>query len=109
MSGWIVAHPLVVIIPIVIVWVMVLLDIVTQAGMSTRSKWSWAVACTVLWPLILVFWLTRPVAGRTDLATERTDPHARLVSAALGHEAGRIDDAEFAAIADRLKRASPGA
>ncbi len=107
MSDWIQAHPLVVVVPLVIAWAVALVDIAMEASLSTRAKWLWAVACTVLWPLIMVFWLTRPVEGRAEGTTQHTDPRARLVEAVLDREAGRIDDEQFVEIVDDLRRSSP--
>ncbi len=85
----------VVVAPLVIVWAIVVVDIV-RTQRSGRSRVWWLVACTLVWPAIILYWMTRPVPGRAVAARRRTDARAQLVAAALAHEAGRIDDAELA-------------
>ena len=79
------------------VWVIALVDVVRQPHMSTRAKWVWVIAFSLIWPMLIVYLLTRPVQGRFERAEGRDYPHARLVDAALAHEDGRIDDEQMAA------------
>lgn len=90
-------------IPMLLVWAFVVTDIVRQAGLSTRAKWIWVPLVTVVWPLQIVYWLGRPVAGRAMNAGSRDYPQARLVDGALDHESGRIDDTQMSAIEDELR------
>jgi hypothetical protein len=94
---------LLVVFPLLAVWVIVLVDIARQPRMRARAKWIWALMCTAIWPTLIVYWLTRPMQGRSLHPERRADPHARLADAALAHEAGRIDDSEMTALAQRLR------
>ena len=95
---------LVVWLPLVVVWAVVLVDIVRRSDLSRPAKAVWAALCTVLWPTLIAYLLSRPTLGRLETAEERTDPHARLVAAALDHEAGRITDREMSDIVRELRR-----
>lgn len=92
-------------VPLLAVWIIVLVDIARQPFMRAPAKWTWAALCTVIWPMLAVYLLTRPLQGRSLRPGRRTDPHARLVDGALAHEAGRIDDREMAALARDLRGA----
>lgn len=92
-----------ILIPLAFVWLSVIVDIIRQSGLTTRAKWIWAALVTFVWPLMIVYWLTRPVSGRAVRATDRDDPQARLVDGALDHEDGRIDDLQMAALKSDLR------
>ncbi|MGB7979452.1 MAG: hypothetical protein WCF36_01520 [Candidatus Nanopelagicales bacterium] len=92
-----------VVLPLIAVWVIVVVDIVRQPRMTGRAKLLWLVVCTVIWPMLIVYWLTRPVQGRLERSEDRTDPHSRLVDAALGHESGRLDDLTWTHTARALR------
>lgn len=96
-------------IPLFLVWAFVVVDIVGQTGLSTRAKWIWVPLVTVVWPLLIVYWLTRPVQGRAlSLSSASRDyPQARLVDGALDHESGRIDDQQMSALEASLRRNRP--
>jgi hypothetical protein len=96
---------LLIVIPLLAVWVIALVDVVRQPHMSSRVKWVWALLFSLVWPLLIVYLLTRPVQGRFERAESRDYPHARLVDAALAHEDGRIDDAQMAAVVRELREA----
>lgn len=96
-------------IPLFVLWIIVLVDIVRQPRMSTRAKALWALACTLVWPALVVYLLIRPTRGRLEVQELRTDPQARLVDAVLDHEAGRIDDAQMAAAVSTLRARGSGA
>jgi len=102
-SSWINDNLIFILVPLVAVWVIVLVDIVGQPRLSTRMKWIWGLGCTVLWPLMIAYWITRPVQGRIERTQERTSPRDRLVDAVLDHEDGRIDDSEMATIVRQLR------
>ncbi|MCU0263413.1 MAG: hypothetical protein MUF09_07030 [Candidatus Nanopelagicales bacterium] len=91
-----VAYLLVIVIPLFAVWVLAVVDVVRQPHMTTRVKWMWALSFSLVWPLLIVYLLSRPVQGRFERAESRDYPHARLVDAALAHEDGRLDDAQLA-------------
>ena len=91
-------------IPMLVVWVIALVDVVRQPHMSTRVKWTWGVLVSLVWPMLIVYLLTRPVQGRFERAEGRDYPHARLVDAALAHEDGRIDDQQMASLVRELRR-----
>ena len=91
--------------PLLVVWVISVVDVVRQPHMSRRIKWIWVIAFSLIWPLLVVYLLTRPVQGRFERHESRDYPHARLVDAALAHEDGRIDDEQMAAVVRALRRA----
>jgi hypothetical protein len=91
--------------PLLVVWVIAVIDVVRQPHMSTRVKWTWVVSFSLVWPLLVVYLLTRPVQGRFERAQSREYPHARLVDAVLAHEDGVIDDAQLAELVRELRRA----
>ena len=91
--------------PLLVVWVIALIDVVRQPRMSRRVKWLWVVSFSLVWPLLAVYLLTRPVQGRFERHESRHYPHARLVDAALAHEDGRIDDAQMRAVVRELRGA----
>jgi hypothetical protein len=98
-----VATLLIVWVPLLVVWLVVLVDILRQPAMSGRRKALWVLACTSVWPLQIVYLLVRPQQGRAERLERRSDPHARLVEAALAHEAGRIDGVAMAGLARQLR------
>ena len=98
-----VAYLLVIVIPLFAVWLITLVDVVRQPHMSTRGKWIWVISFSLVWPLLAVYLLTRPVQGRFERQESRDYPHARLVDAALAHEDGVIDDAQLASVVRELR------
>jgi hypothetical protein len=90
-------------VPLLVVWVIALVDVVRQPRMSRRVKWLWVVGFSLVWPLLALYLLTRPVQGRLERRENRDYPHARLVDAALAHEDGRIDDAQMRALVRELR------
>jgi uncharacterized membrane protein (UPF0182 family) len=95
-----------IIIPLVVVWAVVMVDIALQPRLSGVAKVVWAVLCTVVWPLQIAYLLIRPNRGRVERDEGRTDRHAQLVAAVLDHEAGRIDEAQMREVAARLRQPS---
>jgi ABC-type nickel/cobalt efflux system permease component RcnA len=89
--------------PLLVVWVIAVVDVLHQPRMSRRAKWLWVVAFSLVWPLLALYLLTRPVQGRFERRESRDYPHARLVDAALAHEDGRIDDSQMQALAKELR------
>jgi hypothetical protein len=102
------AYVVVIVIPLFVVWVIAVVDVVRQPHMSTRVRWVWVLTFSVVWPLLIVYLLTRPVQGRVERSGSRDHLHARLVDAALSHEAGRIDDEEMAAEVQQLREVQRG-
>ena len=98
-----VAYLLVIVIPLIVVWLIALVDVVRQPHMARRIKGMWVLSFSLIWPLLVVYLLTRPVQGRFERQESRDYPHARLVDAALAHEDGRIDDAQLAATVRDLR------
>jgi hypothetical protein len=90
-------------IPLLVVWAIVLVDIVRRPDLGRVGKVLWSVACTLLWPALIAYLLLRPTRGRLEDPEDREDPHARLVTAVLLHEAGGIDDAEMDVIVRGLR------
>jgi hypothetical protein len=97
------AYLLVIAIPLFAVWVIAVVDVVRQPRMSTRAKLIWVVLFSLIWPLLIVYWMTRPVQGRLERAGSREYPHAQLVDAALDHEDGALDDEQMAAVVRGLR------
>jgi hypothetical protein len=91
--------------PLLVVWVIAVVDVVRQPRMSRRVKWLWVISFSLVWPLLALYLLTRPVQGRFERQESRDYPHARLVDAALAHEDGRIDDAQMRAVVRELRGA----
>lgn len=98
-----VAYLLVIVIPLFAVWLISVVDVVRQPHMSRRIKWIWVISFSLIWPLLVVYLLTRPVEGRFERQESRDYPHARLVDAALAHEDGRIDNEQMAAMVRDLR------
>ena len=92
-------------VPLLVVWVIALIDVVRQPHMSRRVKWLWVISFSLVWPLLALYLLTRPVQGRFERQESRDYPHARLVDAALAHEDGRLDDVQMAAVVRELRGA----
>ena len=93
----------VVVIPMLVMWAVVLVDIALQPLMRGRAKAFWVILCTLFWPAQILYWMTRPMQGRVERPEGRTDPHARLVQGALDREAGCIDDSAWAALVRDLR------
>lgn len=89
---------LVVWIPVMVVWAYVMVDLARRRETPPATRITWAVVCTLVWPALIVYLLTRPTSGRIVELEARSDGRAQLVAAVLDHEAGRIDDARMAAI-----------
>ena len=98
MNSYDLAFLLVVWIPLVVVWIVVLVDVVRRPDLSTAAKVVWITLCTLVWPALLAYLLLRPTRGRLEEHQERDDAQSRLVDAALLHEAGGIDDAGLESI-----------
>lgn len=97
-------------IPVIVVWLVVLLDIAVRGDLRVWGKLAWLAAVTLLWPMMILYLLLRPVDGRlqSDAAVRRRkpDPHQRLVVAVLDHEAGLSTEAEYRTIKDGLRHGS---
>jgi hypothetical protein len=103
---------LVIVLPLLVIWAVVAADIARQPGWGPGRRAGWIIACTAVWPMLLVYLLIRPQQGRAERDEGRVDGHAALVGAVLDHEAGRLGDAEFAARVAALRgrgtQARPG-
>jgi hypothetical protein len=82
------AYLLIIVIPLTVVWVIALVDIVRQEHMSTRAKWTWAILCSVIWPVLIVYLLTRPVQGRFERSESRDYTHGSLTRSSPMRTAG---------------------
>lgn len=91
-------------IPVVVVWAYVMVDLARRREASTTARITWAAVCTLVWPALIVYLLTRPTSGRIVDTEARSDPRALLVAAVLDHEAGRIGADEMAAEVRALRR-----
>ena len=90
-------------IPLFVVWAVVVVDVLRRRDLGTARKAIWILVCTLLWPALIAYLLLRPTRGRLEDPEMREDVHARLVNAALQHEAGEIDAAELAEIVQGLR------
>jgi hypothetical protein len=91
-------------IPLLVVWGVVMVDVIGRTDIGFASKAIWALACTLLWPAMLLYLLLRPTRGRLEDPEDRNDPQARLVTAVLRHEAGEITDADMDTTTRDLRR-----
>lgn len=98
-----VALLIVVWIPLVVVWAVVLVDVIRRQDLSGPAKVLWAAVCTLVWPAMIAYLMLRPTRGRLEDMEHRGDPHARLVDAALLHEAGGIGDAAMESLVRELR------
>lgn len=90
--------------PLGIVWVVVMIDLIRRSPMSRAARLAWGIACTFVWPAMIAYLLIRPTRGRLEGTQARHDPRARLVDAALDHEAGRRGDAQWAEAVGQLRQ-----
>lgn len=102
-SSYDLAFLVVVWVPLVVVWLVVLVDVVRRRDLSTSAKALWMALCTLVWPAMLAYLLLRPTRGRLEDPEERDDAQSRLVNVALQHEAGDLDDAEMESILRALR------
>ena len=91
-------------VPLFVVWLAVLIDLARQPAMSRTAKILWAAACTLVWPMLIVYLLRRPTRGRLELLETRTDAQGLLVDAVLAHEIGRIDAEQMRTTTNELRR-----
>lgn len=98
-------------VPITAMWVVVMVDLALQPLMSGRVKAIWVIACSLIWPLLIIYWLTRPVQGRIEHALVGGGRRSELVSMVLARESGRSDEARWAELRAqaRGRRAGEGA
>jgi hypothetical protein len=78
-------------VPLLTLWVIVLIDILAQADLGRGAKVAWILACSLVWPALVLYLLARPQQSRITRPEVRSDPHARLVATVLDLEAGRLD------------------
>jgi len=43
--------------PLLVVWVISVVDVVRQPHMSRRIKWIWVISFSLIWPLLVVYLL----------------------------------------------------
>jgi hypothetical protein len=79
--------------PLLTLWVLVIVDVLAQPDLGRRAKTAWILACTLLWPAMVLYLLARPQQARITRPEVRSDPHATLVATVLDLEAGRLDRA----------------
>jgi hypothetical protein len=77
--------------PLLTLWILVVVDVVAQPDLGRTGKAAWVLACTLLWPAMVLYLLARPQQARITRPEVRSDPHARLVATVLDVEAGRLD------------------
>jgi hypothetical protein len=93
-------------VPLILIWLVVLVDLVRRPDLPVWRKLLWMVGCTILIPLLAVYLLVRPQRARGELAGPRSDPHSRLVEAVLDHEAGLLGEDRFGRIVGELRTGS---
>lgn len=94
---------LVVQVPLLVIWLYVLWDISGQ-NMTIGGKLLWAGACSIVWPVQIVYLLARPQRGRAERGARRRTRHARFVRAVLDRECGEVDRVTFVATVAQLVR-----
>ena len=97
---------LLVVVPLLLVWAFVVVEILREQQLPVGRKVLWVLACTLVWPMLLAYLLLGPQRGRAERAVdqgERDDAHDRLVDAVLAHEDGRIDAGTFARTIGELR------
>ena len=101
-----------ILIPVVVAWVVIVVDVARRRGMSRRRRIGWLVFVTFV-PLAMLLWLLRrPV----DVAAQVTapppspdDPRTRLVELVEAYDSGRVDrDAFERRLLDLLPGATTG-
>lgn len=106
MTGDSTALLIVVWLPLLVAWIVVLSDLFRRSDLTMGVRLVWGLLCTLLWPALIVYLLVRPTRGRLELAEHRSDRQARLVSAVLDHESGRLTDDEMTALVRNLRTTS---
>lgn len=102
-----------VVIPLLLIWVWVVVDVFTRSDTRPWVRVVWLVVVTLYWPTLLIYILTKPVQGRlvdpqVIRMRDRQDSQDRLAMAVLEHEAGRLDGARFARLSERLRTEAGG-
>lgn len=101
-----------ILIPVVVAWVVIVVDIARRRGLSRRRRIGWLVFVTFV-PLAMLLWLLRrPV----DVAAQLTapppapdDPRTRLVDLVEAYDAGGLDRGAFERrLGDLLPRTTTG-
>jgi hypothetical protein len=91
-------------IPIVVVWVMATFDVARDKDMRLDARGLWILAFTFVWPTMLLWILVRRPGSRLGtLRKQSIGPRAVLVSSALEHESGLIDDEQMNEIKQQLR------
>lgn len=101
-----------ILIPVVVAWVVIVVDIARRRGLSRRRRIGWLVFVTFV-PLAMLLWLLRrPV----DVAAQLTapppapdDPRTKLVDLVEAYDAGGLDRGAFERrLGDLLPRTTTG-
>lgn len=98
------------VIPAIVVWVGVVVDIARRRGLTLTSRVAWVASVTLLLPTALVWLLVRPAGDPMAEASTRgdpDDPQEALVALVVAHDVGDVDDATFARRRDALFRLAP--
>lgn len=93
------------VIPAVVVWLLVVVDIVTRPGVRGVWRAGWLVAVTLMLPLALLWLLVRPTGDPIRVALDQldqADPRVQLVDLVARHDDGGVDDATFVQDRDEL-------
>ncbi|HEX6886680.1 MAG TPA: hypothetical protein VF143_01130 [Candidatus Nanopelagicales bacterium] len=101
------AAVVVVLVPMLVVWMIVVVDVLRQPRMSPARKALWILACSLVWPVQILYLLLRPQQGRIEREPVRTDAHAQLVTTVLEREAGLLDGADYRARLAALRPSPP--
>ncbi len=101
-----------ILVPVVVAWVVIVVDVARRRGLSRRRRIGWLVFVTLV-PLAMLLWLLRrPI----DVAAQVTapppapdDPRTRLVDLVEAYDAGSVDRSEFERrLRDLIPRATTG-
>lgn len=95
-------------VPFAIVWALTMVDIFRHPATPLR-RLLWILGCTLVWPVIIAWYLLRPVPGRLAQASTLTDDRRHAaVSAVLARSTGQLSGAELQQQLQQLATESGG-
>ena len=98
-------------IPLIFVWIVMVIDVSVRPDLSGWSKLAWIVVGALFWPSMILYLLTRPIAGRLDVRDNvrhgSDTPRRGLVEAVLAQRAGKISHAELEERVTALRELPP--
>lgn len=87
-----------ILVPVVVAWVVIVVDVARRRGLSRRRRIGWLVFVTFV-PLAMLLWLLRrPIDVAAQVAAPPPapdDPRTRLVDLVEAYDAGTVDRMRF--------------